>query len=259
MDELRRRQAMARQMGGADKVKRQHDGGRLTVRERIDAAGRQGSFREIGSVAGKADYDGDDDLVDLMPANSVMGRGADRRPARRGRRRRLHRARRLGRRHDSRSRASSSSDGQRVSRAARAHDRGLGRRRLGEDDRDHRPRQRAGESAAGNGWSHNMGTVPSVALGLGSVAGLGAARLAASHYSVMVKEISAMFVAGPPVVNRLGAKTVRQAGAGRLGDPAARRRDRRGGRQRGRGVRCARAASSPTCPRRSTSCRRAGR
>ena len=36
MDELRRRQAMAgRQMGGADKVKRQHDGGRLTVRERV--------------------------------------------------------------------------------------------------------------------------------------------------------------------------------------------------------------------------------
>jgi acetyl-CoA carboxylase carboxyltransferase component len=42
-----------------------------------------------------------------------------------------------------------------------------------------------------------------VALGLGSVAGLGAARLAASHYSVMTKK-SAMFVAGPPVVARLG-------------------------------------------------------
>ena len=59
------------------------------------------------------------------------------------------------------------------------------------------------------GWEmvvNNMGTVPTVALGLGSVAGLGAARLAATHYSVMVKEISAMFVAGPPVVNRLGAK-----------------------------------------------------
>src|SRR5438128_545241 len=49
----------------------------------------------------------------------------------------------------------------------------------------------------------NMGLVPIVALGLGSVAGLGAARLAASHYSVMTKETSAMFVAGPPVVNAL--------------------------------------------------------
>jgi len=39
---------------------------------------------------------------------------------------------------------------------------------------------------------------------LGSVAGLGAVRVAASHYSVMVKESSQMFVAGPPVVKRIG-------------------------------------------------------
>jgi acetyl-CoA carboxylase carboxyltransferase component len=50
----------------------------------------------------------------------------------------------------------------------------------------------------------NMGLVPVVALGLGSVAGLGAARMASSHYSVMTKETSALFVAGPPVVNALG-------------------------------------------------------
>jgi translocation and assembly module TamB len=36
MDELRRRQELARRMGGADKVKRQHDGGKLTVRERVE-------------------------------------------------------------------------------------------------------------------------------------------------------------------------------------------------------------------------------
>src|SRR6202034_4033970 len=33
---------------------------------------------------------------------------------------------------------------------------------------------------------------------------LGSARFASSHYSVMTKETSAMFVAGPPVVNALG-------------------------------------------------------
>jgi acetyl-CoA carboxylase carboxyltransferase component len=63
------------------------------------------------------------------------------------------------------------------------------------------------------GWEWvvaNMGTVPRVALGLGSVAGLGAAHLAASHYSVMVKGISALFVAGPPVVERLGQKLDKQ-------------------------------------------------
>ena len=55
MDELRRRQELTRCMGGADKVKRQHDGGRLTVRERIDRLVDPGSFREIGSIAGKAE------------------------------------------------------------------------------------------------------------------------------------------------------------------------------------------------------------
>ena len=49
-----------------------------------------------------------------------------------------------------------------------------------------------------------MGVVPVVALGLGSVAGLGAARLASSHYSLMVEGISHMFIAGPPVVARVG-------------------------------------------------------
>ena len=49
-----------------------------------------------------------------------------------------------------------------------------------------------------------MGVVPVVALGLGPVAGLGAARMAASHYSVLVDGIAQMFVAGPPVVKRIG-------------------------------------------------------
>jgi len=59
------------------------------------------------------------------------------------------------------------------------------------------------------GWEwvvENMGTIPRVALGLGSVAGLGAAHLASAHYSIMIKELSALFVAGPPVVERLGQK-----------------------------------------------------
>src|SRR5574341_1851861 len=60
-----------------------------------------------------------------------------------------------------------------------------------------------------DGWEWvvaNMGTIPRVALGLGAVAGLGAAHLAAAHYSVMIKDTSALFVAGPPVVERLGQK-----------------------------------------------------
>ena len=55
--ELRQRQALARELGGADRVARQHAGGRMTVRERIDKLLDPGSFMEIGSIAGKASYD----------------------------------------------------------------------------------------------------------------------------------------------------------------------------------------------------------
>ena len=43
-----------------------------------------------------------------------------------------------------------------------------------------------------------------VALGLGPVAGLGAGRLVMSHYSLLVKGMSQLFVAGPPVVAAVG-------------------------------------------------------
>src|SRR6185503_248193 len=56
----------------------------------------------------------------------------------------------------------------------------------------------------------NLGQIPVVALGLGSVAGLGAARLVSSHYSVMVQGTSQMFIAGPPVVARLGQNLTKE-------------------------------------------------
>src|SRR6185312_141979 len=74
MDELRRREALAEQLGGPERVKRQHDGGRLTIRERIDRLVDAGSFHELGKIAGKATYDGHNNLVDLTPSNFVFGR-----------------------------------------------------------------------------------------------------------------------------------------------------------------------------------------
>src|SRR5207247_6662152 len=68
-----------------------------------------------------------------------------------------------------------------------------------------------------DGWEivvDNMAIVPRVALGLGSVAGLGAAHLAAAHSSIMVKNTSALFVARPPGVEGLG-QTLRQPELGR--------------------------------------------
>ena len=57
LDDLARREAFAREMGGVDKVKRQHDQGRLTVRERIDKLVDQNSFHEVGAVSGIGEYD----------------------------------------------------------------------------------------------------------------------------------------------------------------------------------------------------------
>ncbi len=57
------------------------------------------------------------------------------------------------------------------------------------------------------GWSDvvkNLETVPVVALALGPTAGLGAARVVASHYSIMVRGLSQIFAAGPAVVGAMG-------------------------------------------------------
>src|SRR2546425_6510152 len=74
MDELRRREAFAEELGGLERVKRQHDGGRLTIRERIDKLVDPASFHEIGKIAGSAKYDANNDLVALTPSNYVFGR-----------------------------------------------------------------------------------------------------------------------------------------------------------------------------------------
>ena len=75
IEELRRREALARQMGGPDKVKRQHDAGRLTVRERIAALLDPESFHEIGALAGRAQYGANNEIESFQPANFVFGRG----------------------------------------------------------------------------------------------------------------------------------------------------------------------------------------
>src|SRR3954464_4852231 len=75
LDDLARREAFAREMGGVDKVKRQHDQGRLTVRERIEGIVDPKSFHEIGAISGVGEYDENNELKHLTPANCVFGRG----------------------------------------------------------------------------------------------------------------------------------------------------------------------------------------
>src|SRR5438309_4004733 len=207
LEELRERERLAAELGGADKIERQHQGGRLTVRERIDGLVDGGSFHEVGAIAGRARYDDEGRLAELMPSNCVMGRAQI--------------------------------DGRAVvvvgddftvrggSADATIREKPLMAEQMAHDLR--LPIVRIIEGSGGGGsvktiettgranlpgrvgsnlpyyyTTANLGHVPVVALGLGSVAGLGAARMAASHYSVMTKETSAPFVAGPPIGNALG-------------------------------------------------------
>jgi acetyl-CoA carboxylase carboxyltransferase component len=211
--ELRERQQLARELGGEERVARQHAGGRLTVRERIDRMLDPGSFKEIGSIAGKATYDAHGNIIAFTPANCVFGRGTvDGRPV-----------------------VVAGDDF--TLRGGSADASIKGKPKMSEEiaTQFRMPLIRLIEGSGGGGSvktiettgranlpggltettsfdlvANQMSQVPVVGLGLGSVAGLGAARLVASHYSVMVKEIAAVFVAGPPVVERLGEPRTKQ-------------------------------------------------
>lgn len=193
-------------MGGVDKVKRQHDQGRLTVRERIDKLIDRNSFHEIGAVSGIGEYDSSGELQKLTPANCVFGRA----------------------RVDGRTVVVVGDD---FTVRGGSADASISAKPLMAEEMAHDfrlPIVRIIEGSGGGGsvktietkgaanlpggiggtrWyrftTENLSRVPVVALGLGSVAGLGAARLASSHYSIMTRK-SAMFVAGPPVVKALG-------------------------------------------------------
>lgn len=210
LDELRLREHLARQMGGPDKVARQHAGGRLTIRERIDGLVDPGTFREIGMLSGKGTYDAKGKLTSFTPANRLTGRAMiDGRPV-------------IVSGDDFTVRGGSAD--------ATIPEKTVLAERMAQELR--LPIVRIIEGSGGGGsvkttetrgytnlpggldghWERykyladNLSIVPCVALALGSVAGLGAAQAAATHYSVMTKKTSAMFVAGPPVVARIGDK-----------------------------------------------------
>ena len=71
--ELRRREELARRMGGEERVARQHAAGRLTVRERIERLLDAGSFHETGALAGRASCGAAGEVEDF----TVRGGAAD--------------------------------------------------------------------------------------------------------------------------------------------------------------------------------------
>ena len=203
VDEINRRREIAKELGGTAAVKRQHDAGRLTVRERIDMLIDEGSFKELGALTGKATYDKDHNLVDVTPANAVIGTGKIN-------------GRKVSIDGDDWTIRGGSSE-------ATVSEKWIYAENYAEAMR--MPLIRLVESAGGSvkildqnaatklpaypTWNlaRMMGTIPVVGLALGPCAGLGAIKAATAHYSVMVKGTSQVFAGGPPVVERgMGVK-----------------------------------------------------
>ena len=200
VDEIKRRMELAQAMGGPANVARQHEGGKLTVRERIDRLLDPGSFHETGGLTGKPVYE-DGKLASITPSNFVLGTG------------RIN-GRRIVVGGDDFTVRGGAADGSVAYKAGygelmarelrlpivRLVD-GTGGggsvKTLDEMKRTYVPANPAWDVVVAL-----LSEVPVVGACMGSVAGLGAARVVTSHFSVMVKGTSQLFVAGPPVVER---------------------------------------------------------
>lgn len=207
VDELRTREKLAQKMGGEERIKRQHDNGRLTVRERIDKLADAQTFHEIGALAGKAQYSDTGELKDFTPSNFVLGT-----------------AKLNGRKvvigGDDFTVRGGSADAKVGNKSGYAEQYAMEMRV---------PLIRLVDGSGGGGSvktletvGHSyvpelqgfettmklLGHVPVVCACMGSVAGLGAVRVTISHFSLMIKDTSQLFVAGPPVVERGFGKPV---------------------------------------------------
>jgi acetyl-CoA carboxylase carboxyltransferase component len=206
VEEIRRREALAREMGGPERVARQHEAGRLTVRERVDRVLDAGSFHETGALAGVPSYEGDR-LVAMRPSNFVMGTG------------RIDGRRVIVGADDFtvRGGAADGAVGFKMSYAERmaldlrlpivrlidGTGGGGSVKSLDSTRRTYVPANPAMDVAV-----ELFSTVPCVSAPLGPVAGLGAARAVFSHFSVMPRGTAQVFVAGPPVVRRAQGREV---------------------------------------------------
>jgi acetyl-CoA carboxylase carboxyltransferase component len=198
LDELEKRKALALRMGGEENVERQHRGGKLTVRERVERLLDRDSFREVGTLAGAARYDGAE-LVEFRASNFVMGTG------------RINGRRVVvgGDDFTVRGGAADASVGGKQGYSERmalemrlplvrlvdGTGGGGSVRTLTNTGRTYVPANPAWDTVIAA-----LSAIPVVGAAMGSVAGLGAARVVTSHFSIMVKDTSQVFVAGPPVV-----------------------------------------------------------
>ncbi len=199
IDELHEREKMAFEMGGKESVERHQSRGKLTVRERIRRLLDEGTFREKGAIAGKAIYE-NGKLKDFTPANFLVGTG------------RIN-GRKIVVGADDFTVRGGAADGS-IQEKQEYSEKMAFELQL--------PLVRLVDGTGGGGsvkvldtkgytyipvnpaWDYvvkNMGLVPVIGACLGSVAGLGAARVTASHFSIMVDKTAQLFVAGPQIVN----------------------------------------------------------
>lgn len=200
IDELKKRTVMAHEMGGKEKVARQHEFNKMTIRERVDVIVDKDSFHEIGALAGVAKYDEDGNLKSFMPSNFVFGTAEiDGRPV-------VVSGDDFTVRGGS---ADASIPGKRVMAEGLAYELKLPHIRLVDGmggggsvktiemaGRTYIPELRGWDVIVGH-----LAVAPSVSLALGSVAGIGAARVCTSHYSVIVADSAQMMIAGPALVD----------------------------------------------------------
>ena len=204
VDEILERCASAQEMGGPIGVERQHAKGKLDVRERLRRLFDDGSFHEVGVLTGSRQEGDHDWSGPLTPSNVVVGIG--------------------------------SVDSQRVAAACDDYTVRSGTPdAAGSEKRTHIEKyaaemriplvrlvdmagaslkqvQDAGYTYIPGGaykeWLTILSQVPVVSVACGPAPGLGAWRVAASHFSIQVEGEGNVFAAGPPVVQAGMGETV---------------------------------------------------
>ncbi len=205
VEAIEARRRAAAELGGAENVAKQHAAGRLTVRERIDVLLDPGSFREQGPIAGYAQRDAQGRLESFAPANYVLGFGKiDGRPVV------------VGGEDFTLRGGSPSPAGNRKSvyleDLACTYRLPMIRLLEGGGGSVARPAAGAGGPAPDAGGEpasprfmsimRAMAQAPVVSAALGAVAGMPAARLVASHFTLMTRGTSQVLVGGPALVER---------------------------------------------------------
>jgi len=216
VEEIEARRVAAQSMGGPEAIERQHARDRLTVRERLHALVDAGSIQEQAPIAGETERDDEGNPVAFHPANYLLALAElDGRPVV------------VGGEDFTQRGGSPSPAGLRRSVYAET---------LAIDLR--RPLVRflegGGGSVAGTRGSQQgtstrptgdpvyatsrflsiaqvMQVAPVASAAVGAVAGFPAARLAASHFSVMTRKTAQVLIGGPALVERaLGEQLTKQ-------------------------------------------------